>query len=69
MTVFFILLSFCCLPLIVAPATAFDYAVVDADLPTGFELQSNTSVSNIAIVQVWKTPSDTNGMTTLSCTN
>ena len=69
MIVFVILLSFCCLPSIVAPVTAFDYAVVDADLPTGFELQSNSTQTATTITQLWKTPSDTAGLTIMSCTN
>ena len=67
--VFFVLLSFCCLPSIVAPVTAFDYAVVDADLPTGFELQPNSTETATMIFQRWKTPSDAVGSTMMSCTN
>jgi len=67
--VFVILLSFCCLPSIVAPVTAFDCAVVNADLPSGFELQSTTVETATMISQVWKTPSDTTGLTMMSCTN
>ncbi|MHA1978441.1 MAG: hypothetical protein ACW98F_04810 [Candidatus Hodarchaeales archaeon] len=45
---------------------AFPYALTTEDLPEGFELVSTTTNTDLLIVQTWKTPSDTIGMTTLT---
>jgi hypothetical protein len=45
---------------------AFPYVLSSEDLPEGYELVQTTVNTDLQIAQVWKTPTDTTGMTSLT---
>lgn len=64
---FFLLISILYVPVLTVTAQdTFPHKLTNADLPEGFELVTTTNDTQNEIVQVWKTPSDTNGTTILT---